>query len=155
MDMPGPPLEQHRKLEVFAGNWEGDETIYPSPWDPKGGPATGRMETRMGLDGFFLISDYTETRGGQVSYRGHGVYGWDPQDQCYTMHWFDGMGSIPKIWAKGKWEGNVLMFQHQHERGHSRYTYTIAGNREFHFKIDSSQDGKAWQTFMEGTYRKK
>ena len=86
----------------------------------------------MGLDGFFLISDYTETRGGRVSYRGHGVYGWDPQDQCYTMHWFDGMGSIPKAWAKGKWEGNVLMFPpararalalHLHDSGKPRVPF--------------------------------
>jgi hypothetical protein len=154
METPGQgPLDQHRKLEVFTGNWVGEEKIYPSPWD--GGPASGRMESRMALDGFFLITDYTEERGGTVSYRGHGVYGWDPQDQCYTMHWFDSMGGIAKIWAKGRWEGDVLTYQHQHERGHSRYVYTLQGSGQYHFKIESSQDGKAWMTFMEGTYRKK
>jgi hypothetical protein len=154
MGMPGP-TEQHRKLETFSGTWTGEEKIYPSPWDPDGGPATGRMESRMGLEGFFLITNYTEEREGQVSYRGHGVYGWDPEEQCYTMHWFDGMGSIPKIWAKGRWEGNVLTFQHQHERGHSRYIYTTQGKDRYHFKIDNSQDGREWATFMEGQYTKK
>jgi len=147
--------EQHRKLELFAGSWAGEEKIYPSPWDPQGGPAAGRMDSRIALDGFFLITDYVEERGGRVSYRGHGVYGWDPQDQCYTMHWFDGMGSIPKVHAKGRWEGDVLTYQHQHERGHSRYIYELKGAGEYRFRIESSQDGKAWATFMEGTYRKK
>src|SRR4030095_7107668 len=97
-----------RALETFAGSWVGEEKIYPSPWDPSGGPANGRMESRIALDEFFLISDHTEERGGQVSYRGHGVYGWDPQDQCYTMHWVDGMGSIPNTWAKRRWEASIL-----------------------------------------------
>jgi hypothetical protein len=24
------PLEEHRKLEVFAGEWAGEEMVYPS-----------------------------------------------------------------------------------------------------------------------------
>ena len=155
MEMPGPPTEQHRKLEALEGTWAGEEKIHPSPWDPDGGPAVGRWETRMGLDGFFLISDYTQERGGQVSYRGHGVYGWDSQDQCYTMHWFDSMGGICKVWAKGRWEGNVLTFQHQHEHGHTRYTYTLQGNDQLQFRMDHSQDGKDWAPFLESKYTKK
>ena len=87
MTMP-KVTEQHKKLAALAGKWEGEEKIYPSPWDPKGGSAVGRLEARMDLDGFFLITDYVEERGGQVHYRGHGVYGWDAGAGRYTMHWF-------------------------------------------------------------------
>jgi hypothetical protein len=137
------------------GSWAGEEKIHPSPWDPQGGPARGPhgLADRARR----VLPDHGLRRGARRPglYRGHGVYGWDPQDQCYTMHWFDGMGSIPKVWAKGRWEGDVLTFQHQHERGHSRYVYELKGNAQYRFRIESSQDGKAWATFMEGTYKKK
>ena len=31
------PLEEHRKLAAFAGEWNGEETVYPSRWNT-GGP---------------------------------------------------------------------------------------------------------------------
>jgi len=80
MEMP-KPQDQHKKLEMLAGTWTGEEKLYPSPWDPKGGTATSRVEARIGLGGFFLISDYEEKREGKVAYQGHGVYGWDPAEQ--------------------------------------------------------------------------
>jgi hypothetical protein len=76
MEMPTPD-EHHEKLSVLAGSWVGEETMYPSPWDPAGGGARGFIEARMDLHGMFLVSDYRQERGGAVTYRGHGVYGWD------------------------------------------------------------------------------
>ena len=35
-------LEEHRKLEVFAGEWAGEEMVYPSRWTA-GGPAISRV----------------------------------------------------------------------------------------------------------------
>ncbi len=148
-------LDHHRKLQALAGNWTGDETIHPSPWDPKGGKATGSISSRIELDGFFLVSDYTEERGGQVSYRGHGIFGYDAQEKCYTMHWFDSMGSPCPTPARGRWEGNRLAFEQRNPMGHSRYTYTMEGEGRYRFLIENSQDGKAWKPFMEGTYTRK
>ena len=34
------PLEEHRKLAAFAGEWAGEEMVYPSRWTA-GGPAAG------------------------------------------------------------------------------------------------------------------
>src|SRR4029079_8031956 len=87
--------ESHRRLERLAGDWMGEELLFPSPWDPKGGPAISRLTAHMGLDGFFLVTDYVQERDGRISYRGHGLYGWDAQQGVYTMHWFDSMGSGP------------------------------------------------------------
>ena len=36
------PLEEHRKLAAFAGEWRGDEMVYPSRWN-EGGPATSHV----------------------------------------------------------------------------------------------------------------
>ena len=55
------PTEEHEKLHILAGDWEGDEEIAPSPWGP-GGPAKGRSNIRVAVDGFFLVQDYVEVK---------------------------------------------------------------------------------------------
>src|SRR5450755_1123349 len=50
------PLEEHRKLAAFAGEWSGEEVVYPSRWNA-GGPATSRVTARIDLNGFYLIQD--------------------------------------------------------------------------------------------------
>ena len=154
MEMP-KPQEEHRRLEKLAGNWVGEEKIYPGPWDPQGGSATAKIESRSGLDGFFMITDYTETRGGQVSYRGHGVHGYDPSEKCYVMFWFDSMGSCGSLPAKGTWEGNRLVYTNKTPMGHSRYTYDFQGEGRYRFMIENSQDGKQWAPMMEAQYTRK
>lgn len=145
-------LEEHRKLGALAGSWEGKETLHPSPWDPKGGPARSRVTGRIDLDGFFLIMDYVQERDGQVTYRGHGVFGYDAGRKGYTLHWFDPMAPPPCEPAQGKLEGNTLMFQHAHPMGHSRYTYIMEKDGRYRFRIENSQDGKEWAPFMDGAY---
>ena len=154
MGMP-TPQEQHKKLQVLTGRWTGEETIHPSPWDPKGGTAVGRSEGRVDLDGFFVITDYVQERGGQVSYRGHGVFGYDAQQGCYTLNWFDSMGMGQWTPARGTWEGNTLTFRNQTPMGHSKYIYTFLDDKRHTFSIENSQDGKSWAKFMESTYTKK
>jgi len=154
MEMP-TVQDQHRKLQALAGSWTGEETMHPSPWDPKGGPATSRTESRIDLDGFHLITDYVQHRGGQVSYRGHGIFGWDPAEKCYTHHWFDSMGSGCPTPARGTWKDKTLTFESRHPMGFSRYIYVLESDGKYTFRIDNSQDGKQWATFMEGKYTRK
>src|SRR5581483_7251637 len=55
------PLDEHRKLAVFAGEWAGDEMVYPSRWT-QGGPATSTVSARIDLNGFYLIQDTRQMR---------------------------------------------------------------------------------------------
>ncbi len=106
------------------------------------------------MDGFYLVTDYVEERSGQVSYRGHGVFGYDAQQESYTMFWFDSMGSAAPEPARGRWEGDKLVFTARSPMGHARYTYTLEGEGRYGFAIDHSEDGKKWVPFMEGHYRR-
>jgi hypothetical protein len=153
MPMP-PPTAEHNRLKALAGSWTAEETLHPSPWDQKGGTATGTATSRMDMDGFWLLTDYTQTRGGQVAYRGHGVFGWDPAANCYLMYWFDSMGSVAMSPAKGRLDGNRLVFAQEGPMGHNRYIYDLQGDGRYRFSIEHSSDGKAWTSFMEGTYRR-
>jgi len=120
MDMPkvGP---SHQKLYVLAGEWQGTETMMPSPMGP-GGTATGNMKARVDIDGFYVISDYTQQRDGAVTYRGHGVYGFDTTTNECTWYWIDSMGmaSVP---ARGTWTGDTLTFESSMPGGKGRYSY--------------------------------
>jgi hypothetical protein len=151
MEMPkvGP---EHQKLRAFAGDWTGEEVVHPSPWDPKGGRATSRIKGRMELDGFFLVEDYVQERSGGMTYKAHGVFGWDAPSKRYTMHWFDSMGMDPGEPAPGTWEGDTLRFQHEKHMGHIRYTYTFQTPERYTFALEMSREGREWTPFIEGTF---
>jgi hypothetical protein len=144
--------DHHRKLEAFAGRWSGEETIHPSPWDPKGGKARGIINARLDLGGFFLIEDYLQERDGRTAYRGHGVIGWNAADKCYVMHWFDSMGDVGPQPARGTLQGDTLAFQHDNPANRSRYVYRFLGPGRIGFKIENSSDGREWNTFIEAVY---
>ena len=152
MQMPSP-TDHHRKLAALAGEWVGEETLHPSPWAPETRTAVGRFSSRIDLDGMYLVTDYVESRDGSVVFRGHGVYGWSAKKERYTMHWFDSMGMPPNE-TLGVWEGDSLVFSGSGEHGHGRYVYTLRGDDRMAFRIESSKDGNAWTTIMEGEYRR-
>ena len=153
MQMPTPTTE-HERLALFEGQWEGDERILPTPFDPEGGPARGAWTARLALGGFCLIADYRQRRGGEVNFEGHGVYGWDPRGRCYTLHWFDSTGIEHGEPAFGAWDGDRLTLMHETSHaGHSRHVYEVAGDR-FRFSLEHSPDGVEWMPFLQGEYER-
>lgn len=153
MQMPRPTKE-HERLAALAGKWTGEETIHPTPWDPAGGLAEGSTTARVDLDGFGVVQEYVQKRDGVVSYRGHGVLGYDPEEKCYLWHWSDSMGGVPAHVTRGHWRGSELSFQHAGPMGHSRYTYTFHDDGTLGFSIESSQDGRKWSPFITARYAK-
>ncbi|MGE0545849.1 MAG: DUF1579 family protein [Kofleriaceae bacterium] len=150
--MPTVGAEQTRLAELFVGTWKGEEKLYPSEWDPKGGSALGTWTVRAAVDGFCLVVDYDEERDGTVVYRGHGIHGWQDNAQCYFVYWFDNMGVMPAQAIKAKLEGNRYTYQsNDGPTGWTRMTYEWIGDR-FEFRIDKSKDGTAWSPMHEGKY---
>lgn len=149
------PTDDHRRLARLAGSWTGDEVLHPSPWSPERRRAEGSFEARTSLDGFFLVTDYVETQGGAVTYRGHGVYGCDAKTGEAVMYWFDNMGSAPAAPARGGWDGDRLTFEAAAEGFRARYVYELRGADAFTFRIDTLRDGAEWSPMMEGTYRRR
>jgi len=147
--------EQHARLARLAGSWRGEEKLFPSPWLPEGGTADAEVEAAVGLDGFFLIMDYTERRGDRVYYRGHGVFSYDAAAERYVQYWFDSVGSIVPAPATGTWDGDTLQFRSSGNGMEGRYTYVFDGPDKYRFRIENSRDGGAtWSTFMEARYRR-
>ncbi|MCP3918916.1 MAG: DUF1579 domain-containing protein [bacterium] len=144
---PGP---EHERLAQLAGEWKGEEIMSPSPWSPVEQRRVGHIRARM-LEGFFVVSDYEQTMDGEVAFRGHGVYSWDPAAGEYVMYWFDSMGGAGGV-ARGHLEGNQLTFQNTSPMGHHRYRYTFEDGGMV-FEMAMSPDGEEWQTLMKGQYQ--
>jgi len=144
--------EEHRALNVLAGRWSGKEKISPSPWD-QGGDALGRVENRLALDGFAVVQDYEQERGGKVNFRGHAVFMWDAGQRKYLCYWFDSMG-FPPTPMVGDAQGKVFTLSNDTPQGKSRATFDFSQAGRYRFRMEVSQDGKQWFPFMEGDYAK-
>jgi len=150
MDMPSP-TPGHARFSKLAGNWKGEEKMHPSQWDPKGGIAVGKMNSRIDLSGFAMISDYVQERDGQTTFAGHSVTTYEPKEDLYTMHWFDCMGSPPEVFT-GKFSGDTLVVGHGGPGMHARMTYDLSDPAKMVSKMEMSQDGREWKTLFDGTY---
>ena len=144
----------HKKLEALAGRWSGEETMYPTPWDPAGGKAQGSTRSRLQCDGFCLVQEYVQKRNGKISYRGLGVMGYDPAANCYLWHWTDTIGGMPCQAMRGEWTGNKLVFSHGTEEGHVRYSYAFLKDGTQSFSIEHSWNGTTWAPFITARYSK-
>jgi|WetSurMetagenome_2_1015567.scaffolds.fasta_scaffold454229_2 hypothetical protein len=153
MEMP-KPTAAHLKLRILVGDWIGEEKLQPSPWDPKGGTARGHVHNRSGLDGFAVIQDYEQERGGKVTFQGHGLFTWNPQEQNYALYWFDSMGLAPNVF-KGNFNGQVLTLWTMSSQGHSRAVFDFSQAGAYAYRMEVSPDGKQWHLFMSGTYQRK
>ena len=154
MQMP-KPNENHQKLRALTGKWIGKEKIHPTAWDTAGGEAVGQSDAIVAFDGLCVIMDYVQTRSGNVSYRGHGVFGWDNKAAKYTMYWFDSMGGAPLMpAAEGTWIGNSLAFVSKGEMGWGRYSYHFDSDSKYLFTIEMSQDGQNWSMFLESDFNR-
>ncbi len=150
MDMPKPG-EAHQKLARLAGRWLGEETMFPSPWDPEGGTAQATTEARVALGGFGVVSDYEQRRGGQVTYSGHGVWMIDTQESGCLLHWFDSLGMGLEVF-RGDWDGDVLKVQSRNPMGHARLTYDLSEVDALKVSMETSEDGETWRPMFRGAY---
>ena len=96
MEMPKVGREMQRLTELFVGSWRGDERLFPSAWDPVGGPAVGTWTVRSVAGGFALALEYIEERDGRVTYQGHGVHAQDAHTGQLAAFWFDSSGVVRK-----------------------------------------------------------
>lgn len=151
-EMP-QPTEAHKKLERLAGNWSGEETMMPSPWDPKGGKATAKISSRVALSGFVVVGDYEQHRDSVCTFQGHSVWTWNAQDACYQLYWWDSIG-VPVNIFKGNFNGDTLTMTCVDHQGHSRLTYQFTGPSSLRSTMEMSQDGKNWMKLFEGAYER-
>jgi hypothetical protein len=147
------PLEEHRRLAAFAGEWTGEETVFPSRW-VAGGQAVSRVSARMDLDGFYLIQDTMQTRDGKESFATHGVFTFDREDKLYKLFWHDSLGYFAQSPASGAWKDKTLTLVRGSLRGNARHVYELVDADTYTMKIQFSPDAEGWADVLTGTYRR-
>jgi hypothetical protein len=83
MPKPGP---EHERLKKFEGTW--DATIKTP-----GGESKGTMMYKLDVGGFWLLSSFKASFGGQP-FEGRGADGYDPMKKKYVSAWIDSMSPI-------------------------------------------------------------
>jgi hypothetical protein len=147
------PLAEHARLAAFAGEWNGEEMVYPSRWTA-GGPATSHTVARMDLNGFYLIQDSVQMRGGKEVFATHGIFTYDREDRTYKLFWYDSLGYTPPSPASGGWVGQTLTLVRGSLRGNARHVYEIIDDDSYALKIQFSPDAEGWADVLTGVYRR-
>ena len=147
------PLPEHARLAAFAGEWNGEEVVFPSRWT-EGGTATSRVVARMDLNGFYLIQDSVQTRDGKQSFATHGIFTFDREDRTYKGFWYDSLGYTPPSPASGGWVGKTLTLVRGSLRGNARHVYEIIDDDSYSLKIQFSPDAEGWADVLTGVYRR-
>src|SRR6201992_457982 len=147
------PLPEHRKLAAFAGEWSGEEVVYPSRWTA-GGPATSHVVARIDLNGFYLIQDCKQTRDGKESFATHAVFTYDREDRLYKLFWHDSLGYFAASPASGGWSCNSLVLVRGSLRGNARHVYEVLDDSSYSLKIQFSPDSEGWADVLTGVYRR-
>ena len=147
------PLPEHKRLAVFAGEWNGEEMVYPSRWQA-GGPATSRVSARIDLNGFYLIQDTKQMRDGRETFATHGLFTYDREDRTYKLFWHDSLGYYSPAPASGAWVGNKLTLVRGSLRGNARHVYEVVDDNTYNMKIQFSPDAEGWSDVLTGVYRR-
>ena len=68
------------------------------------------------------------------------------------MHWFD---LFSPLIFEGEWSGRSISMLSNSPMGQTRATFDFSRPDEYTFKMEMSQDGKAWSPLVDGEYSKR
>lgn len=147
--MPKPGAEQ-KKLDLFAGSWTLDGTMKPGPMGP-GGNMTENEKCEWMEGNFFLVchSDFRSSMGNGT---GFSVMGYSSEDKAYTYREFNSYGEFDD--SRGMVDGDTWTWTNDEKMGGTtikgRFTMKILTPTSYNFTFEMSQDGKTWNTVMDG-----
>ena len=149
-----PACQSIARLAAFAGEWNGEEVVFPSRWT-EGGPATCACRRAHGPQR--LLSDPgLRSRSATASrvFATHGIFTYDREDRTYKLFWYDSLGYTPPSPASGGWVGKTLTLVRGSLRGNARHVYEIIDDNSYSLKIQFSPDAEGWADVLTGIYRR-
>ena len=145
--------EPRGKLDLFVGKWKGTAEVASTPYNSNGGVNASTIVGRAALEGEFVFVDEVMEQVGFVTFRSHRVFGYDPNKEVVTLHFFDSDGANPPTRAEGSWEDAILTLAQQTPFGFVRYVYEFDQGSHLH-RTEVSEDGKEWSVFIRAEYRR-
>jgi hypothetical protein len=144
-----------KKLDYFAGTWSAKGDITAG-FAGHGGRFTGTNHVRWMDGGFFLVTR-SEFRGAMGKGTETAYMGYDSNDNVYTYDSFSTLGEADH--AKGTVNGDTWTWQSETRMGQKttkgRLTIHMLSATAYNFKFETSPDGAAWTTVLEGKDTKK
>ena len=138
---------------MFAGEWTGEEMVYPSRWTA-GGPATSHVTARIDLNGFYLIQDTRQTRDGKETFAAHGVFTYDRDGSALQTVLAQFARLLPAVAGLRRLERQELILVRGSLRGNARHVYEIIDDNSYSMKIQFSPDAEGWADVLTGVYRR-
>src|SRR4051812_32000754 len=81
---PGPDT---KKLDAFAGKWQGEGDMKAGPWGPGGKMAN--EDDCSWFDGGWQLVCHSTGKGAMGTIKGEGVMSWSPEDKVYKYMGYD------------------------------------------------------------------
>jgi hypothetical protein len=149
------PAPELRKLDYFVGTWIAEGEIKPGPMGAGGKlTATNRVQWMDG--GFFLVTR-SEFRGPMGEGAETAYMGYDGDEKTYTYDSFNTLGEADH--ARGRLDGDTWTWLSDTRMGartmKGRLTIRMLSATAYDFKFETSADGAAWLTVLEGRDTKK
>lgn len=156
-EIPMPELTpEHKKLEVWVGEWSGSGEMKPGPFGP-GGPMNWTEKCSWFGDTGFHIVCKSEGTGPMGPSKGLGIISYNTEKKVYTHVGIDTGGWMGI--SEGTLSGNDWTFQSKETMGdktyHSRFTMKMDCPSKMAFQWEMSEDGENWAVMMDGTSAKK
>ncbi len=149
---PGP---DHKKLDVFAGNWMIDGEIKPGSMGP-GGKIT-EYERCEWMDGDFFLVCHTDFKSSMGNGSGMSLMGYSSDDKVYTYREFNSWGEFTD--SKGSLDGDTWTWTNDEKMGTTnmkgKFTMKVTSPTSYNFTFEMSTDGTKWTTVMDGKATKK
>jgi hypothetical protein len=149
---PGP---EHKKLEIFVGDWTYEGEYHATPYGPAG-KCSGKQTVRPILGGFF-IEVRSEEKGAAGNIQYYEIDGYDPVAKKYTWSGFDNTGSSYAVTYT--FDGSTMIYSGTQIIGAKEYrmrgTATFAPDLMSDvLKTEISADGKTWTPILEAKFTK-
>lgn len=151
---PPKPTPEHQKLSRFVGKWSGNGEMKAGPMGPGG--KSSWTESCEWFAGNFHVVCKSDGTGPSGAMKGLGIIGYDAERKQYYYYGVsnDGMGEV----AYGTLQGKTWTFSSESRMAgkvyHGRFVIEETSDSSQKFKWDMSEDGKTWNTMMEGTSTK-
>jgi Protein of unknown function (DUF1579) len=140
---PGP---EHRRLDVFVGQWRTEGTILADPENPSGSTAKlTAVDTYEWLPGGFFLIHHVDGRMGEDEVHAIEIIGYDASRQAYRTRSFDNHGNTGTYEATLR--GATWAIRGQRERFTGEFgdgSRTLTGQWQ-----RRSADGARWVPWMD------
>ena len=145
---PGP---EHKKLEMWAGEFRHEGNGEVSPFSPVASEFKGTISARIALGGFFVHGESRDMDEHGNFFHAIWLMGYDEKEKAYFLHGYEADGTHFR--ARGQASGHIWTFTSTRMDGEGKeymwkMVMSFSSDGRTHTEVSeySADDGKTWAT---------